>query len=163
MVDKNKLDGFDKIDPTQPQGENTYFDQITLSWKVKQERVTANSTSTEDVERIEALTADLENKIRLLALANSELEQVRGELSLAKENLREKTLALADANEQVAELQREIDNLPSECDILNRYIVPVRNVAGEVIFHAFQSNLGCGNESATLASLGGNELGIVQP
>lgn len=120
MADKNKLDGFDQFDPTQPISDGVYFDQISQSWKLEPQVVRSCSGN----------TAEFQKK-------------------------------LADANRRIAELEKQIANQPTECDILAKYLTPVFNLASEQLFFTIKPDLDCPDLMDKLSSLGDEPLGNV--
>lgn len=137
----NKFDPYENFDPTQESGSacgcnGIYWDIVTQTWRKR----IANQPTKPDCSELEKA-----------------LEQAKTELSSATTNAEEKQSELDKANARVAELEKQLAEQPTVCDVLKANLRPVQRLNGEVAYYV-PNETGCEGFNNIVSDLSGDTI-----
>ncbi|WP_439327608.1 hypothetical protein [Lonepinella sp. BR2357] len=106
------------------------------------EDLTAQQAELTDTQaKLAEVSTALETAVAMLATAKSDLEQ---------------------ANAKIAELEKQLSEQPTECDVLAKYLDPVPRLNGETVYYGLKKGIDCPDFSVIAnSSLGDKEITLV--
>lgn len=137
----NKFDPYEGFDPTQESGSacgcsGIYWDMVTQSWRKRATRQVVKPDCSE---------------------LEEELKKTQADLSSMTTKSEEKQAALDKANVRIAELEKQLAEQPTVCDVLKAHLEPVVRLNDEVVYYAIK-DVGCDGYDVTVADLGGEGI-----
>lgn len=98
-----------------------------------------------------------------IAKKDATIAEMQRTLDTAKQTIADKDNAIKAKDARIAELEARPD-CPSECDVLAKYLRPVRDLDGDVVYYGFKPGMSCpGLENANAESVGGEDVPAVNP
>ena len=120
----NKFDAYDGFDPTLEKASpnacgDFYWDMVTQTWR---KRTASNTTNTESDATLAQAKADLASMTAKAEEKQAELNNANAELNKAKA--------------RIAELEKQLADQPTVCDVLKAHLKPIFRLNGETIYYA---------------------------
>lgn len=142
----NKFDAFDNFDPTQEQGTSCgcdggiYWDMNTQTWRKKATRQPVKPDCSQVEEALKQVQADL-------TAMTAKAEEQQAELNAKND-------ALEKANARIAELEAQIADQPTVCEVLKSHLQPVQRLNGEVVYYVVD-DVECEDVDTSVSDLSG--------
>ena len=141
----NKFDAYEGFDPTQEKASpnacgDVYWDMVTQTWRKRTPSKPTNSAS--DAELTKA-KSDLASMTAKADAKQAELNNANAELDKAKA--------------RIAELEKQLADQPTVCDVLKAHLEPVHRLNDETIYYAVK-DADCDFIKGDVTSLGGETV-----
>lgn len=158
------------MDPTQTTsqgccGNGVYWDFETLQWR----QAPVVETSAPDCSQVAQALVEEQGKVadrdrqiadkdNQLTVKDNRITELEGQLRTANQSLTDKTQEVADKMQELAQAKArisELENAPptqvDECAILAKYLDPVRDTHGTLLFYGLKNAPGCPDVSTVNA------------
>lgn len=155
---------FNGIDPIQTEntccGGGLAYNVETGEWeKVIRPTPKADSETANQLAEAQAELAKKDATIaemrKALDTANQTIAEKDNVISEKDNAIKAKDTEIATKDARIAELEARPD-CPSECDVLAKYLKPVHDLDGEIVYYGFKPGMSCpGLENANAEGVGG--------
>lgn len=174
----NKTDSYIDFDPTQVEGGGcgeVQFDNDTLTWKrqpvkpqqlgedyakIQQQLDQANAVIADQYRLLEQKTKQIveaENKVakitRAMDAVEAKVKEVIDAYGVLEMQFTDTSDKLTKAEQRVAELEAQLANQPTECDILKKHLDPIRRLNGDVVGYGVKNPPECLENVAAITGL----------